>query len=102
MEFVHSLTQISWNDSKQTGQDTAANEQEGVASSPHGFGAISRRTVSSKPIIAAVNGLAFGGGLEIVMNCDIVIASEDAKFGFPEVKRGVVVAQGGKYGCEFQ
>jgi len=85
----------AWNDSKQTGrQDTVANEQEGVASSPHGFGALSRRTVSFKPIIAAVNGLAFGGGLEIVMNCDIVIASEDAKFGFPEVKRGVVVAQG--------
>jgi len=84
----------AWNESKQEGQSAVANEQEGVASSPHGFGALSRRSVSSKPIIAAVNGLAFGGGLEIVMNCDIVIASQDAKFGFPEVKRGVVVAQG--------
>jgi hypothetical protein len=88
----------SWNDSKKgKGQTSADNEQEGVASSPHGFGALSRRSVSSKPIIAAVNGLAYGGGLEIVMNCDIVIASQDAKFALPEVKRGVVAAQGGAY-----
>jgi len=83
----------AWNQSKQEGQ-AVSNEQEGVASSPHGFGALSRRNVTSKPIIAAVNGLAYGGGLEIVMNCDIVIASHEAKFALPEVKRGVVAAQG--------
>jgi enoyl-CoA hydratase/carnithine racemase len=49
----------------------------------------------SKPIIAAVNGIAFGGGMEMILNCDLVIASEDAVFALPEVKRGVVASQGG-------
>lgn len=64
-------------------------------SSPHGFASLSRRQ-SNKPIIAAVNGGAYGGGVEIVLNCDIVITSDDAKFALPEVKRGVVAAQGGE------
>ena len=50
----------------------------------------------SKPIIAAVNGMAFGGGMEMILNCDLVIASDDAVFALPEVKRGVVAAQGGE------
>ncbi len=50
----------------------------------------------SKPIIAAVNGMAFGGGMEMILNCDLVIASDDAAFALPEVKRGVVAAQGGE------
>lgn len=70
-------------------------EQEAVASSLHGFAAISRRHTSCKPIIAAVNGSAYGGGVELVLNCDIVIASEDAVFALPEVRRGVMAAQGG-------
>lgn len=49
----------------------------------------------SKPIIAAVNGLAFGGGAEIALASDVVIASETARFGFPEVKRGIIAAAGG-------
>ncbi|KAI9445378.1 enoyl-CoA hydratase/carnithine racemase [Lactarius indigo] len=60
----------------------------------NGFGSLSRRAMS-KPIIAAVNGIAFGGGMEIVLNCDLVIASDNATFALPEVKRGVVAAQGG-------
>ncbi|KAH9082264.1 enoyl-CoA hydratase/carnithine racemase [Lactarius deliciosus] len=60
-----------------------------------GFGSLSRRAMS-KPIIAAVNGIAFGGGMEIVLNCDLVIASDNAAFALPEVKRGVVAAQGGE------
>ena len=51
-------------------------------------GGISRRT-GKKPIIAAVNGVCLGGGLEMVVNCDLVVACESAQFGFPEVKRGV-------------
>jgi hypothetical protein len=47
-------------------------------------------------MIAAVNGSAYGGGVEIILNCDIVIASEDAVFALPEVKRGVLAAQGGE------
>ena len=41
-------------------------------------------------------GGAYGGGVEMILNCDLVIASQDAKFALPEVKRGVVAAQGGK------
>ena len=70
-------------------------EQAGIAANVHGFGSISRRQTSSKPMIAAVNGGAYGGGMEMVLNCDLVIASQDAKFGLPEVKRGVVAIQGG-------
>lgn len=76
-------------------QNNIGTDQERILSSVHGFGSISRRQKSSKPIIAAVNGGAYGGGLEMVLNCDIVIASDKAQFAFPEVKRGVVAAQGG-------
>ena len=48
-----------------------------------------------KPVIAAVNGMALAGGFEVMMKCDLVVAADHAKFGIPEVKRGLVAAGGG-------
>ncbi|MCQ4208076.1 crotonase/enoyl-CoA hydratase family protein [Streptomyces longispororuber] len=48
-----------------------------------------------KPMIAAVEGYALAGGCEIVLACDLVVAADDARFGIPEVKRGLVAAAGG-------
>jgi enoyl-CoA hydratase len=48
-----------------------------------------------KPVIAAVNGYALGGGFELVLACDMVIAASHAKFGLPEVKLGLVPGGGG-------
>jgi enoyl-CoA hydratase len=48
-----------------------------------------------KPVIAAVNGSALAGGLEVMMRADLVVAADHAKFGIPEVKRGLVAAGGG-------
>lgn len=59
-----------------------------------GFGSVSTRRLS-KPIIAAVDGLAMGGGTELVLNCDLVIATSRSVFALPEVARGVVAAMGG-------
>ena len=61
-----------------------------------GFGGIVQRT-RTKPIIAAVDGPALAGGTEIVLSCDLVVASTTATFGIPEVKRSLVAAAGGLF-----
>ena len=48
-----------------------------------------------KPVICAANGTAVGGGFELLLACDLVVASEDARFGLPEVSRGLFPAGGG-------
>jgi crotonobetainyl-CoA hydratase len=59
-----------------------------------GFGGITQRAFP-KPLIAAVNGPALAGGFEIVLSCDLVVAADDARFGLPEVKRGLFASAGG-------
>lgn len=59
-----------------------------------GFGGITTWT-PKKPIIAAVDGFALAGGMELALACDMIVANKDAKFGIPEVKRSMVAAGGG-------
>lgn len=49
------------------------------------------------PVVGAANGTAVGGGLELLLGCDLIVASAQAKFGFPEVKRGLFAAGGGVF-----
>lgn len=69
--------------------------EEGLKSLKGGYGGITLRFDCFKPIIAAVNGFALGGGFEIAMACDIVISAENAKFGLPEPRVGLMAKAGG-------
>lgn len=59
-----------------------------------GFGGETRAAIR-KPLVAAVEGWALGGGFELALACDLIVAAEDARFGFPEVTRGIVPSEGG-------
>lgn len=61
-----------------------------------GFAGIVSHAIS-KPVIAAVNGMALGGGLEITLACDLALAADTAQFGLPEPKRGLFAAAGGVF-----
>jgi enoyl-CoA hydratase len=67
-----------------------------LATERGGFAGLVRRE-RTKPLIAAVEGAALAGGTEIVLACDLVVASRETRFGLPEVKRGLVAAAGGLF-----
>jgi len=70
----------------------AGNEQKAL---PNGFCGLTSRFDNPKPVIAAINGLAMGGGFEIVLACDIVVASDKAFFALPEPRVGLAALAGG-------
>ena len=66
-----------------------------AATRPNGFGGIALRTTLDIPVIARVNGHALGGGFEMVLGCDIIVAAEEASFGLPEPRVGRIPLDGG-------
>lgn len=71
------------------------NEQTAREFAEHGQAVFSKIESLSKPVIAQVNGFALGGGLELALSCDLIVASESAKFGLPECKLGLIPGFGG-------
>ena len=61
------------------------------------FGGITEDFTCWKPIIAAVHGYALGGGFELALSCDLIVATEDARFGLPEARFGLVASGGGPH-----
>jgi len=78
------------------GNDLKFRAAHGRQSMPEsGFAGLTSRFDLDKPVIAAVNGLALGGGFELALACDLVIADEHAQFGLPEVTVGAAALAGG-------
>lgn len=73
----------------------ALSPPEGLALSRRGQEVFARFEASPKPVLAAVNGFALGGGCELAMACHVRIASDTARFGQPEVKLGLIPGYGG-------
>ena len=80
-------------DMKQSGNKTGL--EYWATPRPGGFGGLSLRETLDVPVIARVNGHALGGGFEMVLGCDIVVAAETATFGLPEPRVGRLALEGG-------
>ena len=83
-------------------EPAAPGDQQGGAAflahrHPRGLGGLTLRYDLTKPIIAAVNGFALGGGLELALACDIIVAAEHAEFGLPEPRVGRMALEGGMH-----
>ncbi|MDB5829568.1 MAG: Enoyl-CoA hydratase/isomerase [Variovorax sp.] len=79
-----------------TGNDLKAHAQRGVRNfPPSGFAGLTTRFDLDKPVIAAVNGIAMGGGFEMALACDLVIAAENAFFALSEPRVGLAALAGG-------
>lgn len=73
----------------------ASSQQYWMTLKPGGFGGLTERFGMVKPVIAAVNGYAMGGGFEMALACDVVVAAEHARFALPEPRVGVMASDGG-------
>lgn len=95
-DAVRSMVLTGAGDTFCAGMDLKAFSKTGerpVTPSRGGFGIVQRPP--EKPIVAAVSGKALGGGFEIALACDLIVADSDAAFGLPEVTRGLVATGGG-------
>jgi crotonobetainyl-CoA hydratase len=78
------------------GNDLIFQAEGGTRDKPKsGFGGITERFERTKPMIAAVNGVAMGGGFELALACDVIIAAENARFALPEPRVGLAALAGG-------
>lgn len=84
LAFCAGMDLASWSAGRQTLRGDAAARYEAFY-----------RTGLAKPVVAAVNGSAVGGGFELLLACDVAVAADHARFGIPEVRRGLFAGAGG-------
>jgi len=93
--FIAVITGAGGNFSAGADLKAAARGERGATSKRGGFGWFGKPP--KKPVIAAVEGYAVGGGFELCLSCDLIVAAKTAKFGLPEVRHNVVAVGGGLF-----